>query len=152
MKPRFSLLIFIVALLGVAGGPALAGDGPPAVYTWVDAHGIRHYSDHPANPRAKPLNLATPDAGTTGAASRGTVRPGHPASPQSADAARNTPTPGERAGQCRKLRERVKRLRPARRVEVKKDGKNQFLSGKDLVQFKQKQREKMHAVCAPRHD
>jgi len=58
-------------------------------------------------------------------------------------------TPAERVARCAKLRRQVKQMQSARRVEVTRNGKQQFYSGDDLVQFRRQMHKRMQAACVP---
>lgn len=155
-RPAGAVLV-AACLLAVAVPGAFARNGgkDTSVYTWVDAQGVRHYSDTPANKNARLLNLTAP-AGETSAPPA--PRNGHAGStakqtpnPQTTAAAQKKITPGKRAARCTKLRNEVKRLEPARRVRVTQNGKTRYLSGENLVAFKKKMRQKMHTACSPLH-
>ncbi len=153
MKPPCSALLAVAAILAVAGPPALAGSGSnEAIYTWVDAHGVRHYSDKPGSPNARILSFTSSGAPhstpmtQSPAPTATTAR--HPSHTRSAPAPA-TMSPVERAALCTKLRAEVKRLEPVRRLQVNKNGSSRYLSGDDLVAFKKKMQQKMEVACAP---
>ncbi|MGH8160960.1 MAG: DUF4124 domain-containing protein [Gammaproteobacteria bacterium] len=156
MKLHCNRFVLAACLLALACPIAIAGNGSKdnSVYTWVDAQGVRHYSDTPANPNAKLLNLtASANTSATPASRNGHTRsaPKQPPNPQTVAAARKRLTPAERAARCAKLRDEVKRLEPARRVAVKKNGEIRHLAGEDLVAFKKETQQKMQTACAPPH-
>src|SRR5699024_8142757 len=59
MKLHFRAVL-VAMLLVFIGAPVLASaaDGGQ-IYTWVDKNGVRHYSDHPANPKATAVKELT---------------------------------------------------------------------------------------------
>ena len=119
------------------------------VYTWVDKSGVRHYSDTPHNPQAV---LVTVQAGAARSAPAvatapvvGSTSKAHHVMPQP----QPRETPAERRARCSKLRRQVKQLQSARRVEVTRNGTQQFYSGDDLVKFRGQMHKRMQAACAP---
>ena len=153
MKLHFRAVL-VAMLLVFIGAPVLASaaDGGQ-IYTWVDKNGVRHYSDHPANPKAtavKELTTHPPgNAATAVSAAPVAVSPPHHAVPPghaSASTARKM-TPEQRAALCAKLKDRIKRLESDRRVLVTQGDKKEYLSGQDLVDFRHMQEKKAQKVC-----
>ena len=152
MKPhsRWIVCAGIVAALAVPA--ALAAHAGQGVYTWVDKNGVRHYSDTPRNPQAKAMTVNAPAATTvpsygsapapaTGAATAGKAH--------KVPVPKQHETPAERQARCEKLRQQVKQLQSARRVEVHENGKTRFVSGENLVKFRKKMQQRMEAACKP---
>ncbi|MDN5865464.1 MAG: DUF4124 domain-containing protein [Gammaproteobacteria bacterium] len=144
--------ILLMAFLAV---PALAANGSDGqVYTWVDNNGARHYSGHPSNPKAKPINVhLNPNSGSSAkpAAPAAQTTAGSEQAKPTAPASTGKPamTPEQRAALCAKLRGQVKQLESARRVKFTKDGEVTYYSGEDLVAFKARMQKRMHQVCTP---
>jgi hypothetical protein len=162
MRPRFSeslsaycvqrvagILLIAGALLIFTYPPAWAGNGAgKPIYTWVDAQGARHYSDHPASPKAHLISLSVP---TLPPALSAPVKPApiHRA-PRASPPPAITVSPAARAAQCRQLQGEVARLQSARRVKVNQKGKPpRYLSGEELVKFRHKLARSMQSACAP---
>jgi len=140
----------ILATLAVPA--ALTAHAAQGVYTWVDKNGVRHYSDTPHNPKATEITVNAPPP--VSAPARGSVpaaaTAGHPAGKtHKVPAPKPHETPAERKARCSKLRQEVKQLQSARRVEVTQNGKKQYKSGENLVKFRQKMRQRMEAACKP---
>lgn len=144
---------FVPALMVLLLGMPLAGHAQQQqVYTWVDKNGVRHYSDHPGSPNAV---LVTVDANATASAPVPATLPAAATAAGSAGKAQKVPqpkpreTPAQRAARCSKLRAQVKQLQSARRVEVTENGKTRYVSGEDLVKFRQQMQKRMQAACSP---
>ncbi len=152
MKPRSRWMITAAILAAMAVPAALTARAAQGVYTWVDKNGVRHYSDTPHNPKAVPMTLNTPPPVMPPARASA---PTAATAKKSADKVHKVPapkpheTPAERKARCDKLRQQVKQLQSARRVEVTENGKKQFKSGEDLVKFRQKMRQRMEQACKP---
>jgi hypothetical protein len=152
MKPHFKVIIAAM-LLGLIGAPVLASaaDGGQ-VYTWVDKNGVRHYSDQPVSSQATAVKgLAAhppPHAATVASVTSATASPAHPAAPVgSAASGADKMTPEQRAARCTKLKEQIKRLESARRVQVTNGDKKKYLSGQDLVDFRHMLEKRAQKVC-----
>lgn len=151
MKQHCKWIIVPALALLLLGAPlaGLAQNGQQ-VYTWVDKNGVRHYSDHPANPNAVLVTVQAPMA--TSAVVPATL-PAAGSAPvprtQAVPQPKPRETPAERAARCTKLRQEVKQLQSARRVEVTEKGKKRFVSGEDLVKFRQQMQKRMQAACSP---
>ena len=149
MKPRSRWIVLAGILVVVAVPAALAAQG---VYTWVDKNGVRHYSDTPHNSKATmvtvdaPAPISTPAQASAPAAATGEDAAGKV---QKVPIPKPHETPAERQARCDKLRQQVKQLQSARRVEVTQNGKKHFVSGEDLVKFRQKMQQRMEAACKP---
>ena len=149
MKLHSKWIVLVGALAVVAVPAALAAQG---VYTWVDKNGVRHYSDTPHNPKATQITVNAPAPVTT---------PAHASAPAAATGKNPagkvhkvpTPkpqeTPAEREARCSKLRQEVEQLQSARRVEVTENGKKRFVSGENLVKFRQRMQQRMEKACKP---
>ena len=149
MKPRSKWIVLAGILVIVAVPAALAAQG---VYTWVDKNGVRHYSDTPHNAKATmmtvdaPAPISVPDQSMAPAAGTGGNASGKV---QKVPVPKPHETPAERRARCNKLRQQVKQLQSARRVEVTEGGKKHYKSGEDLVKFRQKMQQRMEAACKP---
>lgn len=152
MKPHSRWMLAAAILAALAVPAALTARAAQGVYTWVDKNGVRHYSDTPHNPKATPVKLNTPAPVTPPA--RASV-PNAATAKKLAGKVHKVPapkpheTPAQRKARCDKLRQQVKQLQSARRVEVTENGKKQFKSGEDLVKFRQKMRQRMEEACKP---
>ncbi|MGH8271185.1 MAG: DUF4124 domain-containing protein [Gammaproteobacteria bacterium] len=146
MRPRFRFLLVTCLLAATILPVFAAGAQDQSVYTWVDKNGVRHYSDQPANAKAKLLTLAAPAPASV----RDIPLPVAPSSsaPRAVSVAPATESPAARAARCTKLRGEVARLQSARRVRVNENGKSRYLAGDDLVKFKAQMTRKMHQACA----
>ena len=141
--PAMALLLLGMPLAGQA-------QSPRQVYTWVDKNGVRHYSDHPANPKAVLLTVRADEAGSAPVPATVPVSGAVPASarvPQTVPRPQPQETPEERAARCSKLQKEVEQLQSARRVEVTENGTKRYYSGEDLVKFRQKMEKRMQAAC-----
>lgn len=153
MKPRFdsALLVVLGLLLAVPAG-ALAqqpGGGSP-VYTWVDAHGVRHYSDRPGAPDAVELTLGSL---STMPAPASSGPPGRPRA-QPASAPASAPRPGTAArarrlaAYCAGMKRQIALLQSARRVQVKHaDGSTEWLRGGQVVSYRKALETKVNSIC-----
>ncbi|MGH8162644.1 MAG: DUF4124 domain-containing protein [Gammaproteobacteria bacterium] len=151
MKPPCSVLLIAATLLAVAAPVALAGNGSDAaVYTWVDAHGIRHYSDQPGSPNARRLTFTSSGAALVKSEAQPPASAPAPSrhSSRTSPAAATTMSPAARAARCTKLRGEVERLQSVRRLRLHKNGTIHYLSGDNLVAFKKKMQHKMKVACA----
>ena len=130
---------------------AAGGDQSATVYTWVDAKGVRHFSDQPGSADAQAVTLDAPSlmpapaasASTTSAATRKRKK-GAAARPP----ARAPASATQLSARCAQLRMQVESLEPARRAQIKQNGKASYLSGDDLVRFKDELRKAMQTACA----
>jgi len=141
-----------MALLLLGMPLAAQAQGRQQVYTWVDKKGVRHYSDHPANPKAVLLTVRASEAMSAPVPATVPVSGAVPASarvPQTVPRSQPKETPVERAARCSKLQQEVEQLQSARRVEVTENGTKRFVSGEDLVTFRQKMEKRMQAACSP---
>lgn len=145
MKRHFKWMLPVMAAL-LLGMPLAGHAQSQQVYTWVDKNGVRHYSDQPGNKhavlvtvQAAPAMSAPPTASLPTPATKSAPQP----QPQPRE------TPAQRAARCTKLRQQVKQLQAARRVEVTQNGKKQFYSGENLVKFRQQMQQRMQAACKP---
>lgn len=156
MKLLFSALVAAALVACLTEPGAAAAQAGEQVYTWVDQDGVRHYSDHPGNPGARLIDINAVHPGgqneTTGAAAPATAGAAS-GEPSAAAPPRSTSKPAmtraQRTALCAKLRDRVQRLEPARRVKVTKNGKVHYYSGENLVEFRARTQKKMQRVCAP---
>ncbi|MGH8427681.1 MAG: DUF4124 domain-containing protein [Gammaproteobacteria bacterium] len=142
---------FAAVLCTPARAPLFAAgsDQSATVYTWVDAKGVRHFSDQPGSAEAQPVTLDAPSlmpapaapASTTpkATAKKGAVARGRTQAPASAT---------QLSARCAQLRMQVESLEPARRAQIKQNGKASYLSGDDLVHFKDELRKAMQTACA----
>jgi hypothetical protein len=149
MKLHSRWIVLVGALAVVAVPTALAAQG---VYTWVDKNGVRHYSDTPHNPKASQItvNAPAPVTSPTQASAPAAATAKNPAGKvHKVPAPKAHETPAERKARCDKLRQQVEQLKSARRVEVTENGKKRFVSGEELVKFRQKMRQRMEAACKP---
>lgn len=149
MKLHSKWIVLVGALAVVAVPTALAAQG---VYTWVDKNGVRHYSDTPHNSKATEITVNAPAPVTMPAQASA---PATATARNPAGKAHKVPnpkpqeTPAERKARCDKLRQEVKQLQSARRVEVTENGKKRFESGENLVKFRQKMQQRMEEACKP---
>lgn len=155
MKLRFELPVLAGCLLVLVGltaaAPLVAAPAQKQVYTWVDKNGVRHYADHPGSPNAVLISVQTAPATATPtkhhtAAARPTSAPVPHTVPAAPGA---TASPAERAARCATLRRQVQQLQSARRVQVNEKNKSHFVSGENLVKFRQQMRQRMEAACSP---
>lgn len=152
MKPHSRCIVLAGILAAVAVPAALTAHAAQGVYTWVDKNGVRHYSDTPHNPKATVMTVDAPAAATPPSYASA---PAPATAAASAGKAQKVPRPGthetpaERQARCEKLRQQVKQLQSARRVEVNENGKTRFVSGDDLVKFRKKMQQRMEAACKP---
>ncbi len=155
MKQRFSFAVLgAVALapaLVVPAMPASASQGKTPVYTWVDKNGVRHYADHPGNPNAVPVSLQVLPARST-LRSKAT-RTG--SSPHAPPGQQTVPPPVAKkesqarlAAECKTLKRQVNELVSARRIRVTRAGKVRYVSGENLVKFRQKLKRRMQQACS----
>ena len=149
MKLHSKWIVLVGVLAVVAVPTALAAQG---VYTWVDKNGVRHYSDTPHNSKATQITVNAPAPVTLPAQASAPVAPtGKNPAGESHKVPTPKPheTPAQRKARCGKLRQEVKQLQSARRVEVTENGKKHFVSGEELVKFRQRMQQRMEKACKP---
>ena len=148
MKPHYKVVAGLLAgAVLVAALPAAAA----TIYTWVDQNGVRHYADHPGSPNARAITLSnTATMPAPAPASLPPLATSNTAAPAPRSARKPVPlTKAQEAKLCQELQAEVAKLTPARRVQVKeKNGQTRYLSGDDLVQYKQKIQQQTQTVCA----
>lgn len=153
MKQRFELraagALFALLLLA---GPALAQNSGTTIYTWVDAQGVRHYSDRPDAPNAVPVTLtgsstmSIPAAPPASAASPGTAKT---AATAAAPAPASAASKAQLAARCTQLRSQVQLLQSALRIQVKRpDGSTEWFTGENAVKYRNYLQMKMEQTCA----
>jgi hypothetical protein len=139
----------LVALALLLGGSAAVAAQP--IYTWVGPHGTVHYADVPKGPHARRFN---PDFGASTflvAPRARTVSPPKKAPPPPAPAVKKVPglTPAQAEALCRATRERYETLRPVRRLRLyAANGKARYLTGQNLVTYKERAKLLMERFCA----
>jgi hypothetical protein len=130
---------------------ASAGLHAQGIYRWVGPHGTVHYSDvPPAGNRYHRVELAAPSG-----FGRSLTAKTHPPTPagkkgKPAPKARKVPglTPAQAQVFCRVARKRYHSLEPVRRLRlVQPNGKSQYLSGENLVQYKNNAKARMYLFC-----
>lgn len=128
-----------------------AAAGAQPIYSWVGPHGTVHYADVPRVPGARRVNPAL------GASSfpvpRQTKAKPTPSSPprRTPPPAKKVPglTPAQAQALCRATRARYESLRPVRRLHLyEPNGKARYLSGQNLVLYKQRAKLLMERFCA----
>lgn len=155
MKLRSESLALGACLLVLVGvgvcTPLSAAPSQKQVYTWVDKNGVRHYSDRPGSPNAVLISLQALPAATSSFARAATApRPASAPVPHTVPAApAASASPAERAARCETLRQQVQQLQSARRVQVTEQGKTHFVTGDELVKFRQQMQQRMQAACNP---
>ncbi len=135
----------VVALLAPRGVQA------HGIYRWVGPHGTVHYSDVPPDgvhyhrvALAAPSGFGSSSAPKTAAK----VPAGKKGKPK--PVARKVPglTPAQAKVFCQVARRRYQHLESVRRLQlVQPNGKSQYLTGENLVQYKNNARARMQLFC-----
>ncbi|HET7369439.1 MAG TPA: DUF4124 domain-containing protein [Gammaproteobacteria bacterium] len=125
------------------------------VYRWLDTEGVIHYSDTPPPKGAKLLSIESSPTDTAAVKARIQARNEKIESyrkqrNKEAVAAAKAETEAKQvAKNCAAAKARVQSLAGIDRVRKHDaDGKTTYLSGKNLAQFKQQQRERVAKFCA----
>lgn len=149
---RLAWVACIVVLLGLGVSASLsAAPSPKQVYTWVDKNGIRHYADHPGSPNAVLISVQMMPGATYPSSRPATTSPAASAPvPHTVPApAAATASAAKRAALCTTLRRQVQQLQSARRIRVTEKGKTHYVTGDNLVKFRDQMQQRMQAACNP---
>ena len=142
----------VLAVIGV-GAVVLVSAGVQAhgVYRWVGPHGTVHYSDvPPVGLSYHRVELAAPSGFGRGNTPKASVKMPVGKKGKPAPQARKVPglTPARAQVFCQVARMRYQHLEPVRRLQlVQPNGKSQYLSGENLVQYKNNARARMQLFC-----
>ncbi len=121
------------------------------IYSWVGPHGTVHYADVPKGPHARRVSPAL-GTSTFSVGRRPPVKPERPAAHRPAPPPAKKVaglTPAQAAGLCRATRARYEKLRPVRRLRLyEPNGKARYLSGQNLVTYKERAKLLMQRFCA----
>ncbi|HET7587999.1 MAG TPA: DUF4124 domain-containing protein [Gammaproteobacteria bacterium] len=146
------LLLGFTLLLAMATASA-------GVYRWLGTDGLIHYSDTPPPKGAKLLSIESSPTDPAAVKARIQARNDKIESyrnqreEQAAAAAKAESEAKQAAKRCTVAKARVQSLEGIERVRKHDaDGKTTYLSGKDLAQFKQQQRERVAKLCAKVED
>lgn len=147
MRRRFDARAAVAAALLLLSAPVLA----QPIYSWVGPHGTVHYADVPKSPNARrvspSLGAGTFPVGPPPAAKPRAALPKRAPLPK----AKKVPglTPAQAAALCRATRARYEKLRPVRRLRLyEPNGKARYLSGDNLVTYKERAKLLMERFCA----
>ncbi len=144
----------VVAMVGAGMAAALlAARGVQAhgIYRWVGPHGTVHYSDVPPDGvRYQRLALSAPSSFGGRSAPKTAVKAPSGKKGKPKPVARKVPglTPAQAQVFCQVARRRYQHLESVRRLQlVQPNGKSQYLSGENLVQYKNNARARMQLFC-----
>lgn len=124
-------LLFVIGLANVACGQT--------VYTWIGKNGTRHYSDVPAVPNAKVLNLTSlsvVDFRIASGKEASVANKGKSSKQAAKDGKRQSKERKKLKAYCAGLRSNIKQLVSARRVVLRKKGKITYLTGANVQHYR----------------
>ncbi|HET6655467.1 MAG TPA: DUF4124 domain-containing protein [Gammaproteobacteria bacterium] len=144
----FRYLLGFVLLLAMATASA-------GVYRWLGTDGVIHYSDTPPPKGAKLLSIESEPTDPAAVKVRDQARQKRietyrqQRESEAAAAAKAEGEAAQAAKRCAAAKARVQSLEGINRVRKHgADGKTTYLSGADLVKFKQQERDKVAKLCA----
>lgn len=148
VRNNLSKTTCMIALLGVLGVANMAGG--QTVYTWIGKNGTRHYSDVPAAPDAKVLNLTAlsvvafrvSDGKVSAAKSKGSTKR------SAADRKRQAAAGGKLKAYCQSLRSNIQKLVSARRVVLHNKGKVTYLTGANVQRYRKRLKALYSRYCS----
>lgn len=118
-----------------------------AIYKWVDAQGVVHYSAEPHGDESKTINVVNTGNSLPGASTA--AAPVSATAAAAADAALVMPTPADSLA-CKAGRDRLFRYMHADSLyKIDSDGQKQQLSVQDMQKTLDQAREYVRQVCTP---